>query len=359
MSIRTLVLGATLVAGCGGQLNASVKTPAVGELAARPGAWVAYNLGCKQGCREVHRGDVITAVDGRPISSGAEVDEIDLARGTPVRLDLFRPGTGETKQVELLARPHEYMSPLTHVPPLWTVGTAALDRAPAWARLKAFGHATPALRFYKMDSPREYVDGRDLYGRAALIVLWVPDRYIQQTRMAYNDMLPVWYAGLQGRFVELAASGVDTYLVFNGQVAEADRRSLRGFAVGDETYRESSVPIYANTSFTNNPNTRGLEHAAADFNEMVFNDGHIGPIILIVDARGIVRWHSRGFERDGDPHGTLQAAIEFSLHQLDDVPAAEVPAPVVPVSEPAPVVGESAAPSADAPVASESAVPAP
>ena len=313
-------LGAALLAACGTQLNPSVKTPAAGELARTPGAWVAYNLGCKFGCSEIRRGDLITAVDGRRITSGAEIDEVDLARGTPVNVELFRPRTGEAMQVQLVAEPYEYMRPIVHVPPLWTVGTAALDRAPEWARLKAFGHATPALRFYKMDSPREYVDGRDLFGRAALVVLWVPDRYIQQTRMAYNDLLPQWYAGLQERYAELGAGGVDMYLVFNGRVAEVDRRQLRASALGDGTYRADSVPIYANASNPNNPNTRGLEHQAADFNEMVFNDGRIGPIIMIVDARGIVRWHSRGFERDTDPMGTLNAAIEFSLTQLGDSP---------------------------------------
>lgn len=314
-------LGAALLtAACGTQRNASVKTPAAGELANTPGAWVAYNLGCKLGCDEIRRGDLITAVDGKPVRSGAEIDDIDLARGTPLQLAVYRPRTGESMLVDLVAEPNEYYYPIAHVPPLWTVGAGALDRAPDWARLKAFGHATPALRFYKLDSPREYVDGRDLFGRAALIVVWVPDRYTQHTRMAYNDMLPRWYAGLQERRAELIAGGVDAYLVFNNRVAEADREQLRGAALGDPTYREDSVAIYANTSWPNNPNTRGLEHPAADLNEMVFNDGHLGPVILIVDARGIVRWHSRGFERDSDPIGTLAQAIEFSLHELDDVP---------------------------------------
>lgn len=313
-------LGAALLAACGTQLNPSVKTPAAGELAQTPGAWVAYNLGCKFGCSEIRRGDLITAVDGRKITSGAEIDAADLARGTPVNVELFRPRTGEAMQVQLVAEPYEYMQPIVNVPPLWTVGAAALDRAPDWARLKAFGHATPALRFYKMDSPREYVDGRDLFGRAALVVLWVPDRYTQHTAMDYHAVLLQWYAGLQEHRAALMANGVDPYLVFNGRVAEVDRRNLRAQAVGDETYRESSVPIYANTSFPNNPNTRGLEHAAADFNEMVFNDGRYGPIIMIVDPRGIVRWHSRGFEHTSEPIGTLQAAIEFSLHSLADQP---------------------------------------
>ena len=138
-----------------------------------------------------------------------------------------------------------------------------------------------------------------------------------------------WYAALQASRAELADSGVDTYLVFNGRMAEVDRRNLRAQAIGDETYRESSVAIYANSSFPNNPNTRGLEHAAADFNEMVFNDGRYGPIIMIVDPRGIVRWHSRGFEHVGEPIGTLQAAIDFSLHALHDEPqVADATAPM-------------------------------
>ena len=51
----------------------SVGMEGLGELTRTPGAWVAYNLGCKFGCKVIRRGDLITAVDGKPISSGAEV----------------------------------------------------------------------------------------------------------------------------------------------------------------------------------------------------------------------------------------------------------------------------------------------
>lgn len=312
------LLGAALAACT--QLNPSVPTPSAGELARTPGAWVAYNLGCKHGCEQIRRGDLITAIDGHKITSGAEVDAADLPRGTPVRLDLYRRGTGEALAVELVAEPYEYMHPIAHVPPLWTVGAEALDRAPGWARLKAFGHATPAMRLYQLDEPRAFVDGRDLFGRGALIVLWIGSQYKQQERMLYNDILPGWYAGLQANYAALTAAGVDAMFVFNGRVAEADRYDIRRNSLGTGEWSPDRVPMFANMSSQQNPNTRGLQHAAADFNELLFNDGRMGPIIVIIDPRGIVRWHSRGFKSDSDPLGTLTEAIAFAMHQLGDQP---------------------------------------
>jgi hypothetical protein len=321
-----LALAAAGLVACGTQLNPSIRTPEPGELARVPGAFVAYNLGCARGCEQIRRGDVITAVDGRPITSGAEIDEVDLARGTPLRLHVYKRELGRTIAVDLLAEPNEYLRPLAHVPPLWTVGAGALDRAPSWARLKAYGHAIPALRLWRLDEPRTRITGRDLFGRGALIVYWLPDTYVQQTLRRDNALAPQVYARLQARDAELQAAGVDSLWVFDGRVSARGRDFVRHLAADQAP--PQFVPMYANITSSGDPNSLGLQHQAADLNELVFRDGRLGPIVLVVDPRGIVRWHSRGFHRD-DPQLTLDTAIDFAVHQLADLPEEAPPAVAV------------------------------
>jgi hypothetical protein len=88
------------------------------------------------------------------------------------------------------------MPPLTAVPPLLTVGAAALDRAPEWARLRLFGHAIPAMRLYRGEEPRGYINGRELYGRGAVILVWELPYLLAQTRALWAE-LPGFYAQLQ------------------------------------------------------------------------------------------------------------------------------------------------------------------
>ena len=321
---RDLALVSLLLGACAGQLNRSVPTPKPGELASRPGVWVAYNLGCEQGCDQIRRGDIITAIDGKPVTSGAEVDAADLARGTPVQLELQSRTRGKL-DITLRATPNPFMRPITHAPPLWTVGTAALDRAPAWARLKAFGHATPALRFYRTDDPRGFRNGRELYGRHTLIVLWTPDNYPIQNRRRNYLLLPQLYARLQAHEAELRAAGVDVFFMLPGRANPRLRRYIRG-QIGIDAYgwAPNMIPIYANETHTGNPNTNGLQHQAADLNELLFSDGRVGPILLIIDARGIVRWHSRDWHNE-DPAYSIESVVDFAARQLGD--AAVSPAP--------------------------------
>ncbi|HEY0132789.1 MAG TPA: hypothetical protein VGB85_01880 [Nannocystis sp.] len=338
---RLLALASLLLAACAGQLNPSVPIPKPGELGERPGVWVAYNLGCPQGCDQIRRGDIITAIDGEPVTSGAEVDAADLARGTPVRLEVQSRKLGKI-DVTLVATPNEYMRPIEHAPPLWTVGAEALDRAPAWARLKAFGHATPAMRIYRLDDPRGFRNGRELYGRHTLLVYWTPDNYRIQNQRRNVALLPRVYAQLQAHEAELRASGVDTYFMFQGRYDPIVRNYTRSLiAVDPYGWAPNMIPIVANATDAGNANTLGLEHQASDLNELLFNDGHVGPILLVIDARGIVRWHSRGWHQD-DPVYSLEAVIDFAVRHLGDTPPAEeVPAPepgATPAAPDAPVV---------------------
>jgi hypothetical protein len=118
-----------LLAACA-ELNPA-RPPPDHAVLAPGGVWVAYNLGCERGCDEIKRGDRILAVDGRPVSSGAELDAIGLARGRPLALKVATYGSHEVRDVTLLATPNDRLPPLDDMPPLLTVGAAALDRAPA------------------------------------------------------------------------------------------------------------------------------------------------------------------------------------------------------------------------------------
>lgn len=321
---RALALVSLLLGACAGQLNRSVPTPKPGELAVRPGLWVAYNLGCEQGCNQIRRGDIITAIDGKPVTTGAELDAADLARGTPVQLELHSRQRGKL-DITLRATPNQFMRPLPHAPPLWTVGTAALDRAPDWARLKAFGHATPALRFYRMDDPRGYRNGRELYGHNTLIVYWLPDNYRIQNQQRNRAILPQLYARLQAHEAALRAAGVEPIFMLSGRANPRLRRYIRSqIALDSYGWAPNMVPIFANATNQGDPNTLGLQHQAADLDELLFRDGHLGSILLIIDARGIVRWHSRGWHND-DPLGSIDAVVDFAIRQLGDSPAPPSP----------------------------------
>lgn len=323
VAVRSLAWVSVLLGACAGQLNPSVPTPKPGALGQQPGVWVAYNLGCAQGCDQIHCGDIITAVDGKPVTSGAEIDAVDLARGTPVRVDVRSRAHGP-RSVTLLATPNEQLGETLRAPPLWTVGTGALDRAPAWARLPAFGHATPAMRLYHLDDPRGFRDGRDLLGRHTLIVFWTPYNNTLQDVRRNIDQLPGVYAQLQAHEPELRAAGVDPIFLVSARIDPKQRAYIRQFtAIDSYGWAPHMVPIYSNATVPSNGNTRGVEHPAADLNEMVFRDGHVGPILLVIDARGIVRWHSRGWH-DDDAEQSIEAVVDFAVHDLEDAPATSV-----------------------------------
>ena len=124
---RMIVALALLLGACGGNPNPPVPPPSSTELAGG-GVWVAYNLGCTAGCDKIRRGDRILAIDGVAVTNGAEFDAANLARGTAVDVRVAKyDGSGKV-DVQVVASPHTDMPPLKAVPPLLTVGAAALDR---------------------------------------------------------------------------------------------------------------------------------------------------------------------------------------------------------------------------------------
>lgn len=348
--------------------NPAVPPPTSAQLAGG-GVWVAYNLGCDKGCDQISRGDRIVAVEGKPIATGAEFDAANVDRGTPVPVTVVKHGGGAPIDVTVVAKPHTDMPPLKEVPPLLTIGAAALDRAPEWARLRLFGHAIPALRLYRGEEPRGYINGREMYGRGAVILVWELPWLIGHTRELWNE-LPKYYAQLQRHDPALQAAGVDTYFVFpsvdesrklrpevdpNMVDAPVGEQSLR-FAINEETRNHirsqvpfgtpDLIPLFLLESSASDPNNIGLEHQASDLREWLF-DRIYAPVILVIDHRGIVRFHSRDFPIG--PEETIEAAVQFSLTQLADGPPAAAPAapaaaPAAPEAAPAAAPGPETGP---------------
>lgn len=337
---RTLVALAVLFGACIANPNPPVPPPSAAELAGG-GAWVAYNLGCSVGCDQIKRGDRILAVDGQPVGSGAALDAT-LSRGTPVALTVARHEGGAPVQVALVGEAHTELTPIKAVPPLLTVSAAALDRAPEWARLRLFGHATPAMRLYRGDEPRGHVNGRELYGRGAVIFVWELPWLLGQEQALWNE-LPGFYAQLQRHHAALQAAGVDTYFVFPTEQESRNRRpetdapladatpggdTLR-FAINAETRAHirsqvppdtaNLIPLFLLDSARDDPNNLGLEHAASNIREWLY-DRILASVILVIDHRGIVRFHSRDFPLG--PEETIEAAVQFALRDLPDAPAA-------------------------------------
>ncbi len=353
---RPLTALALSFGACMSSPNPPVPPPSSAELSGG-GAWVAYNLGCELGCDQIKRGDRILAVDGKPVSTGAELDA-PLSRGTPVALTVARHAGGPPAQVQLIGAPHTELTPIDAVPPLLTIGAAALDRAPEWARLRLFGHATPAMRLYRGDEPRGFINGRQLHGRGAVIFVWELPWLLGMQQALWAE-LPGFYAQLQKHQTALQAAGIDVYFVFPSEQESRNRRpgndapvamatpggdTLR-FAINQETRDHirsqvppttpDQIPLFLLDSATDDPNNLGIEHAASDIREWLY-DGVLASVILVIDERGIVRFHSRDFPLG--PEETIEAAVQFALHDLHEGPdraAAPADPAVAPAATPA------------------------
>lgn len=322
-ALLTLALGA-----CGPELNPARPPPAHDELATG-GVWVAYNLGCEVGCDQIRRGDRILAIDDRPVTSGAEIDAIGLTRDAPIKLRVVPHRQTTVRDITIVASPRDDLPPIKGAPPLFTVGAAALDRAPAWARQRMFGHAIPALRLYRADDPRGFLNGRELYGRAAVIVVWEFPPMIDAYKRSYA-LVPSVYAHLQQYADTLLEAGVDTYFVTKFRAEEKFRDHARSLVPPSD---RGVLPIFQLSSNPNNPNTLGIEGAAADVRETL-RDYSAAPVVLVIDRRGIVRFHARGFPVGA--HDTIAVALDFALKALVDAPTPPGAAPLGPIETPAP-----------------------
>jgi len=311
-----------------------------GESLEHGGVYVAYSLGCEQGCREVRRGDVILAVDGKPVDTREELLAAGLTRDSDVRLDVLRPGASSPREVTIRARPGKQLPPLEDTPPFWTVSAQALNRAPSWARSLMFSHAVPPLKLLSVDGG--WVTGRSLYGRKTILVMWPDLPMFERQYRNFRQPMTTFYQVLQLAQPYLARADVSTlFAVCGGANDTTVRQELVSMSKNDEEGQPlPPLPVYRCPAFATShwaptsgsglqasgagsPGLHvGLEHSGQSFFDYVIHFELYFPVIVLIDEGGIVRWHSNDIE--GTPKDTIVQAIAFALDSLDErAPAAE------------------------------------
>lgn len=283
------------------------------------GVYVAYNHGCTKGCDQIEKGDLIQSIDGKPVQAGADFDAANVTDGQPHQLELIGKAGG-AKSVEITAQPKTDMPPLEDVPPFWTSGAARLNQAPDWARRRMFGHASPSVMLVNIEGG--ILDGRQLYGKKRLMVYW--DQGDREEQAAAVSFLQV----LQKAQPDLTAKEVDVMFIQvqfpTGRQVALNDRDLREFqkkwTVEQGGQKLAPIPMYRfpNKTEFNQARELGMENAFT-----VFENLGQSPAIVMLDERGIVRWHSEGLEQPPagadvtDPaQYTIIEAVKFSLEKL-------------------------------------------
>lgn len=309
--LSTLALG-----GCtktGGGLN----IPSSKDL--EPGGvYVVYNHGCDKGCDQLNKGDLIQSIDGKPVKTGADVDAANLIDGQPHKLEVLGPDKA-VKSVELVAQPKTDMPPLENVPPLWTSGAERLNQAPEWARRRMFAHASPSAMLVSVDGG--ILDGRQLKGKKRLVIYWDRgDREEQASAVAFLQVLQKAQADLQAKDVDIMF--IQVQFPTGRQVAmnDSDLRKFQDkWTVEAGGQKLPPIPMYRfpNKTEFNPARELGMENAYT-----VFENLGQSPTIMLLDERGIVRWHSEGLQTPiggevTDPaQYTIIEAVKFSLDKL-------------------------------------------
>jgi hypothetical protein len=284
------------------------------------GVYVAYNHGCQQGCDQVEKGDLIQKIDGKAVSTGHDFDAVNVTDGKPHKLDILDEESNAAQQVTIVAEPQS-LPPIEKAPPFWTVGAEALNRAPDFARRRMFGHASPMLML--VNSNGGILDGRQLYGAKRFIVYWDwGTRNEQGQAITFMKVLQKAQEDLKTRGVEIMFVHVQFP---QGRQAPMNDSDLRAFQQEwtekkpDGTAYEP-LPLYRwpNATEFNSARQLGMENAFT-----VFENLGSSPTLVLMDERGIIRWHSEGVqtplegEEIKDPaQYTIIEAIKFALEKL-------------------------------------------
>jgi hypothetical protein len=219
-----------------------------------------------------------------------------------------------------IAAEKQDMLPLTDVPPVWTVGAEELDRAPSWARRRMFGHASPMVMLVNVDGG--ILDGRQLYGKKRLMVYWDwGTRTEQGEAIIFLKVLQKAAADLKAKNVEL----MFVHLAFptNQRQAAMNDSDLRKFIAKWSEKQADGTPYpppptyrFPNRTEYNAARQLGLESAYT-----VFENLGSSPTIVMLDERGIVRWHSEQTQMSPDGNMdpvqyTIIEAVKFALDKL-------------------------------------------
>jgi hypothetical protein len=316
LGLVSLIAGAT---ACDGGSSSPPTVSVTSEELAPGGVYIVYmnaSADCSQGCNELAKGDLILEVDGQPVSTATDTRNSKIATGEPVKLKVLKKDTKETKEVVLVAKPTDKLPPVKDAPPFWTVGAAALDKAPEWARRAHFGHVAPSIMLVNADGG--ILSGRDLVGKKRLIVFW--DIATREEQAQAADIMGV----LQMAQADLNAKNIDvmfTQIQFPSNTRQApwNDSALREFQTNNGKSDMPPLPLYRfpNSTEYNAAKEVGLEGATSYIQYL-----RAPPAIVVLDENGVVRWHSEGVQtppadhvnaKVPPPQFTIIEAIEFAL----------------------------------------------
>jgi hypothetical protein len=284
------------------------------------GVYVTYvqDQGCT-GCEALDRGDLIQQVDGKPVATTADMG--NLTDGQPHELKFWDTSAGAEATTSITAEPNNSMPPIKDAPPFWSVASAELKEVPDWARRRLFGHAAPQILLVNSDGG--FVNGRDLYGKKHIVVMfdWAASSDRQNGALSMQV--------LQKAQADLQKAGID--IIFaqvkhpqQRDIAPMNDTDLRKF-FSDNQVKQSDggplppPPLYRMPNKTEDNPTRvlGLE-GAFTFYEAIGE----APNIFLINENGIIVWHSAG--TTPDPEGkisvdmvhTINAAVLHALNHL-------------------------------------------
>lgn len=299
------------------------KIPGHADL--QDGVFISYNLGCEKGCEQIGKGDLLLKIDGKTVATGADFDAANVADGKPHKLDLLAWSSHAPKSVEITATPKSNLPPLKDVPPFWTVGAKQLDAAPGkageWARRRMFGHASPMVQVVSINGG--IFDGRQLYGKKRFMVYWDwGDRQEEGYAVSFMQVLQKAQADLNAKGIEIMFVHVQFPTGRKIAMNDTDLRawSDKWSVKGDDGNKLPMIPFYRrpNKVEFNAARELGMENAYT----VMENLGQ-SPAIVLLDDRGIVRWHSEGLQTppadapvQKPEQYTIIEAVTFALKNL-------------------------------------------
>lgn len=317
-ALLSLSLLLTTGTGCDDPFTVSPKELAPG------GVFITYvqPQDCT-GCNALDRGDLIQEVDGAAVTTFDDVMGKSITDGQPHEIKyLDASNKFAPAQTKITAQPNNSMEPVKDAPPFWMVGAEELNKAPSWARRRLFGHAAPQILLVNSDGG--FVNGRDLYGKKILMVMfdWAASSDRQNGAIAMQV--------LQKAQGDLNAKGVEIMFAQikhpqGRDIAPMNDTDIRAFFTDNQVgEREGGPlpppPLYRMPNKTEDNPTRvlGLE-GAFTFYEAIGE----APNVFIFDEHGVIRWHSAGAIPDPEPNSTLPAmsytmneAVIFARDQL-------------------------------------------
>jgi hypothetical protein len=223
--------------------------------------------------------------------------------------------------VSITATPKNNMPPLKDSPPFWTVSAEKLNTAPDWARRRMFGHASPMVQVVSINGG--IFDGRQLYGKKRFMVYWDwGDRQEEGYAVSFMQVLQKAQADLNAKGIEIMFVHVQFPTGRKIAMNDTDLRAWSDkWAVKEGGNKLPMIPFYRrpNKVEFNAARELGMENAYT----VMENLGQ-SPAILLMDERGIIRWHSEGLQTTASDGTTVPKpdqytvieAVKFALDSL-------------------------------------------